>query len=46
MGDGRFSERERSELWFEEEGEIGVRVIGIGRVEGEIGRDDKRRGVG
>lgn len=42
---GGFPERERSELWFEEERESRVRLGGVRRVEGEMSGDDKRRVV-
>lgn len=42
MRKGGFSERERAQLWFEEERESGVRVVRIRRVEREVSRDDER----
>lgn len=46
MRKGGFPERERPELWFEEERESRVRVGGVRRVEGEVSGDDERRVVG
>lgn len=46
MREGGFPERERSQLWFEEERESRVRVSGVRRVEGEVSGDDERGIVG